>query len=70
MDAVIEVKGSASHVNVSWDEKNGEGVVDDSEKTTDASGQMMDRGKDVQLLQVHHIYSETEDYFCYADVWF
>ncbi|XP_036938821.1 nucleolin-like isoform X2 [Acanthopagrus latus] len=49
MDAVIEVKGSTSHVNVSWDEKNGEGVVDDSEKTTDASGQMMDRGEHSQM---------------------
>lgn len=42
---MIEVKGSASNVSVSWDEKNGEGAVDDSEKTTDASGQMMDSGK-------------------------
>lgn len=45
-DDVIEVKGSASNVSVSWDEKNEEGAVDESEKATDASGQMMDIGKD------------------------
>ncbi|KAM8727789.1 nucleolin-like isoform 2-T2 [Acanthopagrus schlegelii] len=60
MDAVIEVKGSASHVNVSWDEKNGEGVVDDSEKTTDASGQMMDSGEHSQMTSSADAAGTTE----------
>ncbi|XP_070775211.1 nucleolin-like [Enoplosus armatus] len=40
MDTVIEVKGSAATVTVSWDNKNEE--VDETEKKTDASDQMMD----------------------------
>lgn len=46
MDTVIEVKGSTSTVTVSWDKKNEEGEVDDTEKGTSASDQMMDIGKD------------------------
>lgn len=48
MDTVIEVKGSTTTVAVTWDQKDEEGEeVDDMEKTTDASDQMMDSGKDV-----------------------
>lgn len=45
---------------VSWDEKKGEGVVDDSEKT-DASGQMMDCGKLSQMTLLADAVSTTED---------
>ncbi|XP_073346676.1 nucleolin-like [Pagrus major] len=60
-DAVIEVKGSASNVTVSWDEKNGEGAVDDSEKTADASGQMTDSGEHTQINSSADAVSTTED---------
>lgn len=45
----IEVKGNKSTVTVSWDKtsEGGEVDVDDMEKTTNASGQTMDSGKDV-----------------------
>ncbi|XP_031153936.1 nucleolin-like isoform X2 [Sander lucioperca] len=42
MDTVIEVKGSATTVAVSWDEKNEDGEVEDAENRTNASDQMMD----------------------------
>lgn len=47
MDAVIEVKGNTSTVAVSWNENNEEGEVDDAEKGTNASDQIMDTGKHV-----------------------
>ncbi|XP_041805639.1 nucleolin-like isoform X2 [Chelmon rostratus] len=46
MDADIEVKGSKSTVTVSWDKKNEEGEMDDSDKRTNASGQMTESGAD------------------------
>lgn len=58
--SIGEVKGSSSNVIVSWDEKKGEGVVDDSEKT-DASGQMMDCGKLSQMTLLADAVSTTED---------
>ncbi|KAK9538960.1 hypothetical protein VZT92_004098 [Zoarces viviparus] len=42
MDTAIKVKGSASTVTISWDKKNEGGEVDDTEKGTNASDQMMD----------------------------
>ncbi|XP_031710487.1 nucleolin-like [Anarrhichthys ocellatus] len=42
MDTVIEVKGITSTVTISWDKKNEGGEVDDTEKGTNASDQMMD----------------------------
>ncbi|XP_051238407.1 nucleolin isoform X3 [Dicentrarchus labrax] len=55
MDAVIEVKGTKSTVTVSWDKKNEEGEVDDTEKRTDESGQMMDTGHifTKRILTIH-----------------
>ncbi|XP_044076321.1 nucleolin-like isoform X2 [Siniperca chuatsi] len=46
-DTVIEVKGSTSTVTVSWDKKNDEGKIDDMEKRTNASDQMMDSEKQI-----------------------
>ncbi|KAI3375134.1 hypothetical protein L3Q82_021653, partial [Scortum barcoo] len=42
MDTVIEVKGITSTVTVSWDKKSEEEEVDDTEKGTNGSDQMMD----------------------------
>lgn len=42
MDAVIEVKGSTSTVDISWDEKSKGGVADAEKRTSD---QIMDSGK-------------------------
>ncbi|XP_076601700.1 nucleolin-like [Chaetodon auriga] len=59
MDAVIEVKGSTTTVTISWDEKKEEGQMDDSEKRTNASGQMMESG-DVIVSSADAVAS-TED---------
>ncbi|XP_054452258.1 nucleolin-like [Anoplopoma fimbria] len=50
MDTVIEVKGRAVTASVSLDKKNKEGEVDDQEKGTNASDQMMDSEKETQII--------------------
>lgn len=54
-DTVIEVKGSASTVTISWNKENEEREV----HAVIASDQMMDGGKDVyksHKLLLHHIF--------------
>lgn len=61
MDPVIEVKGSTTTVTVSWDDKNKEGEVDDAEKRTDASDQMMDSEEPTQIISSADAVGSTED---------
>ncbi|KAF1384111.1 hypothetical protein PFLUV_G00138900 [Perca fluviatilis] len=59
MDTVIEVKGSATTVAVSWDKKNEDGEVEDAENRPNASDQMMD--SEELIISLADAVGSTED---------
>ncbi|KAM6919991.1 nucleolin-like [Lycodopsis pacificus] len=61
MDTAIKVKGSTSTVTISWDKKNEGGEVDDTEKGTNASDQMMDSEKLTLIISSADAVASTED---------